>query len=65
MAEMASLARRIAEIIDPTAYAVRPATYGLKTEQELMERTMAGPARRIAESKAKQIIKLVRVKSDP
>jgi hypothetical protein len=54
------LTRQVAEIIDPVPFWCTPGMYGLKTEKELMERTMAGPGRRIAMDRARAIIKLVR-----
>lgn len=55
-----SLIRRVAKIVDPTAYVVTPAMYGLKTEKEMRDRTLAGAAQRIAEDRARRVIRLVR-----
>lgn len=55
-----SLTAQVARIVDPTAYTVTPAMYGLKTEKELRDRTLAGAAQRIAEDRARRVIRLVR-----
>lgn len=54
------LARQVAEIINEPAFSLTPEIYGLKTEQEMLERTMVGGARADALRMAKQIVKLVR-----
>lgn len=53
------LEEQIARIIDPTGWVMRPEAYGLKTEQEMLDRTMVGPVRKIALAKAREIIKLL------
>lgn len=55
-----SLETQVARIVDPTAYCMRPEAYGLKTEREMLDRTMVGPVRSVALQKARDIIALVR-----
>lgn len=55
-----TLTRRVAEMIDRTAFGCTPEMYGLTTQDELERRTYVGPARRIATDKAREIIAVVR-----
>lgn len=54
-----SLKRQIAEIIEPCGYSSRPEDYGLKTEHELLEKTLVGGVRGVAMEKATAILKLI------
>ena len=55
-----SLLRRVAKEIDGVAYAMKPANYDLKTEKQMLDQTPVGALRRIAEHKARKIIRMVR-----
>lgn len=57
---MTDLEKKVAAIVDPTAYCMTPEAYGLKTEREMLDRTMVGPVRSVALQKAREIIALVR-----
>ena len=59
-----TLTRRVAEIIDSTAFLCTPGMYGLTTQGELLEKTMVGAAQEIATTKARRIIALVRNNPD-
>jgi hypothetical protein len=54
-----SLTKKVAAIIEPTAFSIEPSLYGLKTEKEL-EQTMCGAVRLVAIDKARKILRLVR-----
>jgi len=54
-----SLERVVAQIIDPTAFAMKPTAYGLATEEEMLAKTMVGPMRAVAFDKARQILQAI------
>lgn len=53
------LEENIARIIDPAGWAMRPSAYGLKTEKEMLERTMVGAVRSVAIKKAREILAVI------
>lgn len=53
------LETEVAQIIDPTGWSLPPSAYGLKTEKEMLEKTMMGPIRQVAYERARRIIKMI------
>lgn len=54
------LVRRVAMIVDPTGFACSPKMYGFKTMRELWQQTFAGAVQKVAEDKARKIIRMVK-----
>lgn len=55
-----NLVRQVAMIVDPTGFACSPEMYGFTTVHELRRQTFAGSAQKVAEYKARKIIRMLK-----